>query len=52
MSVYISSIATNNIANNPTHPIHLYFLIQPDINVAAVAIKTIDKTRPNINNMQ
>ena len=51
MSVYISSIATNNIANNPTHPIHLYFLIQPDIKVAAVAIKTIDKTKPNINNM-
>ena len=40
-------VATINIANNPTHAIHLYFFIHPEINVAAVAIKTIDRTNPN-----
>ena len=43
-------MATANIANNPNQPIHLYFFIQPEIKVAAVAIKIIDKTKPNINN--
>ncbi len=47
MSVYINSIATNKIANNPTQAIHLYFLIQPDIRFAATAIRTIDKIKPN-----
>ena len=37
---------TINIANNPSQAIHLYFLIHPEINVAAVAIKTIDNTKP------
>ena len=45
-SVQINSIATASIANKPIHPIHEYFLIHPDIKVAAVAIKAIDKTRP------
>ena len=40
-------VATINIANNPTHAIHLYFFIHPEINVAAVAINTIDRTNPN-----
>ena len=43
-------VATINIANNPTHAIHLYFFIHPEINVAAVAIKTIDRTNPNTSN--
>ena len=49
MSVYIKSMATANIANKPNQAIHLYFLIQPEIKLAATAIKTIDKTRPKIN---
>ena len=38
-----------SIANNPAQAIHLYFFIQLDINVAAVAINMIDKISPNIN---
>ena len=41
--MYINSTATNKIANKPTHAIHLYFLIQPEIKLAATAINTIDK---------
>ena len=33
--MYISSIATTKIAIKPIHAIHLYFLIQPDIKLAA-----------------
>ena len=43
-------MATTSIAIKPTQPIHEYFLIQPEIRVAAVAINTIDKANPNINN--
>ena len=49
ISVYIKSIATIKIAIKPTHAIHLYSLIHLDIKFAAVAIKTIDSTNPNIN---
>ena len=42
-------MATASIANNPSHPIHLYFLIHLDIMVATVAISTIDKIKPNTN---
>ena len=38
-----------NIANKPNHAIHLYFFIQFEINVAAVAIKIIERTRPKIS---
>ena len=40
-------MATANIANKPNQAIHLYFFIQVEIKLAATAIKTIDKTRPN-----
>ena len=50
-SVYINSIATNNIANKPIQPIHLYFFIHFEIRVAAVAIKIIDKTNQKTNNV-
>ena len=43
-------MATASIANKPTQPIQVYFLIHPEINVAAVAIKTIDSTKPKTNN--
>ena len=38
---------TIKIANKPAQAIHLYFLIQFEINVAAKAINAIDKTKPN-----
>ena len=41
---YIKSIATANIANKP--PSYPFILIQPEIKLAATAIKTIDKIRP------
>ncbi len=44
------SIATTNIANKPAQAIHLYFLIQFEINVAAKAINAIDNTNPKANN--
>ena len=48
-SVYIKSIATTSIAKIPSQAIHLYFLIHLEIKVAAVAINTMDKVKPNIN---
>ena len=44
-------MATIKIAINPAQAIHLYFLIQFEINVAAKAISAIDKTKPNTNNL-
>ena len=41
--------ATTSIANKPNQAIHLYFLIQLDISVAAVAINIIDKVNPKTN---
>ena len=49
MSVYINSTATTKIANKPIQAIHLYFLIQLDIKLAAKAINIMDKIKPNIN---
>ena len=45
----IKSIATIRIANKPAQAIHLYFFIQLDIKVAAVAINIMDKTNPKTN---
>ena len=45
----LSSIATNKIANKPIQAIHLYFFIQPEIKLAAIAINTIDKIKPKIS---
>ena len=42
-------MATIKIANKPNQAIHLYFLIQPEIKLAATAINIIDRTNPKIN---
>ena len=44
-----ADIATIKTANKPTQAIHLYFFIQPEINVAAVAINIIDRASPKTN---
>ena len=42
-------MATIKIANKPTQAIHLYFLIQLEIRLAATAINIIEKTNQKIN---
>ena len=40
------------MANKPAQAIHLYFLIQFEINVAAVAINAIERTNPSIDDQE
>ena len=39
-------MATASIANKPSQPIHLYFLIHLDIMLVTVAMNKIDRTKP------
>ena len=50
LALSIILMATTSIAIKPIHAIHLYSLIHLDITVAAVAIRIIDKAKPNISN--
>ena len=44
-------MATASIANKPSQPIHLYFLIHLDIIVATVAMRSIDNIKPKTHNI-